>query len=144
MTKVPHAYIQIPECAKMFLILESNETKKKKKRIATIILIHLGRIYFISKYGSILQGQLCMLKPIVENSKISIAFHGIRVIKSELSLINIQCFLLINGCLNQEDEFSILNKSEAWHYMSNRNYIWEHAQNMCKSWSKKNIESYLE
>lgn len=126
MTQVHHAYIQTPQCAEMFLILESNE---KTRRIATIILIHLGKTSFISNYRSILQGQLCMLKSIVENCKISIAFHGIRVIKSKLSLINIQCFLLINGCLNQENQVSILNKSEV-DIKSQIGIIWEHPQNM--------------
>lgn len=40
-----------------------------------------------------------MLQAIVENSKISIAFHCIWVVKSKFPLINIQSLLLIDGCL---------------------------------------------
>lgn len=40
-----------------------------------------------------------MLKPIIKNSKITIAFHCIWMIKTKLPLIDIQSLLLVDSCL---------------------------------------------
>lgn len=45
---------------------------------------------------NILESQLCMLKAIVEDGKIAITFHGIWVIQSQFSLIDVQSFLLVD------------------------------------------------
>lgn len=49
--------------------------------------------------NSLLQSKFSMLKSVVENGKISIALHGIRMIQSKLSLIYIQGLLLVNSSL---------------------------------------------
>lgn len=41
-----------------------------------------------------------MLKSVIEDSKIPIAFHCIRMIKPKFSLIDIQSFLLVDCCLH--------------------------------------------
>lgn len=53
----------------------------------------------------LLQSQLNVLKTIVEHGKITIAFHCIGMIEPEFSLVDIQCLLLIYGCLDKQVGF---------------------------------------
>lgn len=56
-------------------------------------------IYFMEHSYDILQGQFCVLEPIVKNSKVTITLHCIWMIKTKFSLIDIQSFLLIGSSL---------------------------------------------
>lgn len=52
--------------------------------------------YHIRQEQSILESQLRVLKSVIEYSKIPVTLHCIWMIKTQLSLIDVQSFLLIN------------------------------------------------
>jgi hypothetical protein len=68
--------------------------------------------------NSLLQSKFSVLKSVVENGKISIALHGVRMIQSKLSLIYIQGLLLVNSSLRGHKKEGIAQTKVNQHHLS--------------------------
>lgn len=92
---------------------------------------------------NILQCQFCMLKSIIKHSQIPVTFHCIRMIKSKLSLVDIQCLLLINGCLIQVNSVSNMWNDSTKCYWTKRDPITNKIRNfpiLMRFSNKNNVE----
>lgn len=54
-----------------------------------------------------------MLKTIIKDGQVAIAFHSVWVIKSKFPFIYVECFLLINGSLKNQNWLVLQKYSSA-------------------------------
>lgn len=80
-----------------YLYWQQEEKKKSEEHVNLEDIVKPGEC--------VLEGKLCVLKPVIKYSKITITFHGIWMIKPKLAFINVQGFLLIySGLFEQKSQ----------------------------------------